>query len=230
MTSPRPFEQPLDVSGQETDARSDGETPSRPTRRQVDANSLRGLAHPLRVQLCDQLGLHGSSTATLLAEALGESTGATSYHLRQLEKYGFVEEDTERCTGRERWWRRVPGGISINSTELDDSPTTRDAAMLVVNEVHRAKQARLDQWRMNHRQWPTEWVRASAEASLHIKLTVEEMATLGDELDALVTSWIDRVRDRTDGERRNVELQLSYFPIGNPPESGERPVPDDRPR
>jgi DNA-binding transcriptional ArsR family regulator len=48
----------------------------------------------------------GSSTASRLARALGESSGATSYHLRVLAKAGLVDEDTERGNGRERWWRR----------------------------------------------------------------------------------------------------------------------------
>ena len=34
------------------------------------------------------------------------SSGATSYHLRQLGRYGLIEEDPDRGAGRERWWRR----------------------------------------------------------------------------------------------------------------------------
>jgi hypothetical protein len=40
-----------------------------------------------------------------IGAALGANTGTTSYHLRQLEKYGFIEEIPERSSGRERWWR-----------------------------------------------------------------------------------------------------------------------------
>lgn len=47
--------------------------------------------------------------ATSLAQALGESTGLTSYHLRQLAKHGLVEEVPEMAHGKERWWRAVPG-------------------------------------------------------------------------------------------------------------------------
>lgn len=71
----------------------------------LDADSLRVLAHPLRVQLLSRLRLIGSATASQLGQQLGQSSGATSYHLRQLEAYGFVVEDTERGTRRERWWR-----------------------------------------------------------------------------------------------------------------------------
>jgi predicted ArsR family transcriptional regulator len=35
----------------------------------------------------------GPATASALADRLGESSGATSYHLRQLASFGFVEEE-----------------------------------------------------------------------------------------------------------------------------------------
>jgi DNA-binding transcriptional ArsR family regulator len=71
-----------------------------------DARSLRGLAHPLRLQLLGLLRMDGPATATQLAERTGQSSGATSYHLRQLAAYGFVIEDLDRTTGRrDRYWR-----------------------------------------------------------------------------------------------------------------------------
>ena len=72
----------------------------------LDPQNLRGLAHPLRSKLLSLLRLDGPSTATRLAERLGQSSGATSYHLRQLATYGFVVEDDEHAAeGRERWWK-----------------------------------------------------------------------------------------------------------------------------
>ncbi|MGW0563951.1 hypothetical protein ACWDZ4_25920 [Streptomyces sp. NPDC003016] len=44
----------------------------------------------------------------MLARALGLNTGATSYHLRELARYGFVEETGRESTRRERRWRAVP--------------------------------------------------------------------------------------------------------------------------
>ena len=69
----------------------------------LDVRGVRALAHPLRLQLLDLLRFEGPSTATRLAERVGESSGATSYHLRQLAKYGYIAEARER-KGRERWW------------------------------------------------------------------------------------------------------------------------------
>jgi DNA-binding transcriptional ArsR family regulator len=195
------------------------ETVERAVRREVDAGSLRGLAHPLRVQICDRLGMHGPATATQLAEVLGESSGATSYHLRQLEKYGFVEEDTTRGSGRERFWRRVPGGLQIDSTKFIDSPATRDAAMLVVNEFQRFRLARAEHWRHTFEQWPREWTEHSAEGSFHLKLSSEEMRQLGEELDRVVSAWVDRVgkREAGGGPWRDIDVEMSIFPLGDPP-------------
>ena len=93
----------------------------------LDIESLKALAHPLRVQILDTLSIYGEFTASGLAERLGESSGATSYHLRQLERHGFVREVEGKGTGRERWWERVPGGITLNATEIDDTPGKRAA-------------------------------------------------------------------------------------------------------
>jgi DNA-binding transcriptional ArsR family regulator len=86
-----------------------------PTRIVLDARSLRALAHPVRVKLLFLLRTGGPSTATLLAARLGLTSGATSYHLRQLGEVGIVVEDTGRGNARERWWR-----AGHDSTELND--------------------------------------------------------------------------------------------------------------
>jgi DNA-binding MarR family transcriptional regulator len=187
-------------------------------RRVLDATALQGLAHQLRVQLCDQLSLHGPATATQLAARLGESSGATSYHLRQLEKYGFVEEDPGRGSGRERWWRRVPVGITIEGHTLAaESPAVRDATKLVVNEFNRAKQVRIQEWRDSYDRWPMEWADASLESSSHVRVTAAELAELGSELDALLGAWVERTRDRQEDGVADVEVQCYTFPVGDPP-------------
>ena len=60
--------------------------------RSVTAREVRALAHPLRLRMLECLLDGGPATASMLARELGESSGATSYHLRILAKYGFIEE------------------------------------------------------------------------------------------------------------------------------------------
>ncbi|MUN42740.1 helix-turn-helix domain-containing protein [Actinomadura litoris] len=73
----------------------------------TDPRQVRLLAHPLRQRIAEVMR-RGPVSSTTLARALGQSTGATSYHLRQLAKHGFVEEVPELGRGRERWWRVKP--------------------------------------------------------------------------------------------------------------------------
>lgn len=77
----------------------------------LDPRGLRGLAHPLRLRLRVELAEHGPATATQLAARIGESSGATSYHLRQLAAHGFVVDDPSLGNGRERYWRAVQRSI-----------------------------------------------------------------------------------------------------------------------
>ncbi|NUT30943.1 MAG: helix-turn-helix transcriptional regulator, partial [Streptomyces sp.] len=85
-----------------------------PKLHELDARTLRGLAHPLRMQLLSALRRGGPATASQLAEKLGESSGATSYHLRQLAAYGFVEDAPDHGKGRERWWQAVHQGVRFD--------------------------------------------------------------------------------------------------------------------
>jgi DNA-binding transcriptional ArsR family regulator len=104
--------------------------------RDLDLAALKGLSHPLRVRLFDTLSSLGPMTASRLAEQLGESSGATSYHLRQLEKHGLVREVEGRGTARERWWERTPGSVTISDRGPNDTPAGRQ----IVEEVSRQQQ------------------------------------------------------------------------------------------
>ena len=63
---------------------------ARPGREAGPAGTVRpgrqgaALGHPLRVALLDLLSRHETLTATQAARELGESSGACSFHLRQL--------------------------------------------------------------------------------------------------------------------------------------------------
>jgi len=60
----------------------------------------------VRAALLELLGRVGTVTATEAARELGGNTGLHSFHLRQLERYGLVEEVPGRV-GRSRPWRLV---------------------------------------------------------------------------------------------------------------------------
>jgi len=85
----------------------------------LEPRMLRGLAHPLRIRLRAELIENGPATASQLAARIGESSGATSYHLRQLAAYGFVVDDPARGNGRERYWRAAHRSTWFDMPEQD---------------------------------------------------------------------------------------------------------------
>ncbi|MET7330746.1 helix-turn-helix domain-containing protein [Nonomuraea sp. NPDC005650] len=93
----------------------------RAIRQLSDPGAHKALGHPLRQRILQHLGIHGPATSTTLGRALGENTGTLSYHLRQLEHNGFIEEIPERSTGRERWWRQISADLRWPSAgEMDE--------------------------------------------------------------------------------------------------------------
>ncbi len=93
---------------------------------------LRALAHPLRLQLLQVLSAEGPATASQLGRRLGESSGATSYHLRALHRAGMVE-DAEQRNGRERWWQPVPERLMIPNSV---PPQASDEERLDLEAAH----------------------------------------------------------------------------------------------
>jgi DNA-binding transcriptional ArsR family regulator len=184
--------------------------------RTLDMAALKGLAHPLRVQLLDALSVYGPNTASGLAERFGESSGATSYHLRQLEKHGFVREVEGRGSGRERWWERVPGGISLpsGSESKRADAATRAAGSLVNAEWGRGRQQLLDDFGQRHEELADEWLDLAIIHTSNLQLTVSDLATLQRRLERfLVDATAEfRGRGRIPGSRP-VQLQMNLFPV-----------------
>src|SRR5207302_8601104 len=103
--------------------------PGRTVTRLTDPRALRAYAHPVRMRLIGLLRTEGPLTATRAAELLGESTGTTSFHLRQLAKYGLVEE-AGGGTGRQKPWRATTTSTAWAATG-DGTPETAAAASLL---------------------------------------------------------------------------------------------------
>ncbi|MFE7442228.1 ArsR/SmtB family transcription factor [Streptomyces chartreusis] len=180
----------------------------------LDARSLRGLAHPLRMQLLDALRFGGPATASQLAEKLGESSGATSYHLRQLAAHGFVEDDPERGKGRERWWKAAVQGLRFDDALLrDPNPDVRGAADLYLHEVATTQTRELSTWLGTRGEWSQAWNRSADMSSMTLRLTPE----LADELAGKLHDLIDSYRDRPDvadaPDASTMRVQTRTFPI-----------------
>jgi DNA-binding transcriptional ArsR family regulator len=173
-----------------------------------DPEALRALAHPLRGRLLAALRLDGPATASMLARRYGESSGATSYHLRMLARYGFVEDDPTRRAGRERWWRAAHELTEWSlATFFDAEPGEGEAARQFMRRVvadYARWQAR---WIDELEDWDSEWRDASEMSDLALRLTPAQLKALRDELLATIFRYRDAGPDGDDAERVMVLLQ-----------------------
>ncbi len=184
--------------------------------RWLDPTALRALAHPLRLALLDRLEVRGRATATLLAADLAESSGATSYHLRQLARHGFIEE-AAGGNGRERWWRPATGGWGFNDHEMIRRPGLRAAADMVVrgtlDAAHRRMMDALQTWP----EQPAAWRNAMVQAVSHFQLTPQEAVALKGELTEVLGRY--RRTESTEAgaaapeDSSRVEVHVSVFPL-----------------
>lgn len=177
----------------------------------VDARRLRGIAHPLRLRLLWALREQGPSTATKLAHLLGESSGATSYHLRQLAAYGFVVEDAGRGTERERWWRAAKRGSSF------DLPPAEDVEGRLLGEEYLRTVATLYAERMQRAigaisTAPPEWIDAATLSDLVLRLTADESRRLIAELFELAGRYRRHDEPNPPAGSRRVAFQFQVLP------------------
>jgi DNA-binding transcriptional ArsR family regulator len=155
---------------------------------------LRALTHPVRLRMLGLLRTEGPTTATSLAQRLGLNTGATSYHLRQLAEHGFIEDDTERGNGRERWWR-----ARYTSTRLEkpmpDAAEEVDAYLQAVVTVYAEGLQRAMEERAL---LPEPWRQASTFSDWQVRLTPRRAREVVDTLDRLLSDIEDEDEDEDD--------------------------------
>jgi DNA-binding transcriptional ArsR family regulator len=98
-----------------------------------DPAALRALAHPLRIRIIGILRECGPQNATTLARLLDETTGDTSYHLRQLARFSLIHELPQR-RGRQRWWEAAARHFVLPTSSATD-PELRVAGRLLRERV-----------------------------------------------------------------------------------------------
>ena len=172
-----------------------------------DAGALRALSHPLRLELLDLLRFEGPSTATLLARRVGESSGATSYHLRQLARHGFVEEVPGAGRGRERWWRHRERRVDV-APPSPSAVTQRADAAAVIGEIL-SREAHALHGYLTRRDRLPGWEHAGFLESRGFLLTPQELDALCERLDALLGEL--RPADATDAPEGALPVRVLAF-------------------
>jgi DNA-binding transcriptional ArsR family regulator len=191
-----------------------------PSHIQLTPQSIKALAHPLRVRLLWLLRERGPSTATRLAEIIGQSSGVTSYHLRQLAQHGFVIEDTERGNARDRWWKAAHRGSSVEAPAAREVPAETEVYMRAIAALYAE---RVDRWLYELPSLPQEWDDAADMSDYALRLTAEEAGNLLREMQRIIRSYRRDVPENPAPEGAEaVVLQMQLMPFIGLPTAAER--------
>jgi predicted ArsR family transcriptional regulator len=181
----------------------------------VDPAVMRALAHPLKWELMEVLLLEGAATSTRCSELLGESQATCSFHLRQLARYGLVEEAPTQSK-RERPWRLTTVEQSWSTVQPDE---TRTRAVAELERVFVEREiTKLMRWERTASSYPEQWRRSALRSGAQTWLTAGELADLSDRITNLMLTYRDRLTDpnkRPEGAR-----PVRLFAVGYP-------LPDD---
>ncbi|MEO3748512.1 winged helix-turn-helix domain-containing protein [Plantactinospora sp. B5E13] len=161
-----------------------------------DPQVMRALAHPARVEIMEHLSSTDTAiTATECAEIVGLSPSATSYHLRELARFGLVEQAPSRGDARERLWRSSVRSFGVEAGP--DSSQEARAAQETLIEVYAARDyQRIRAWARRLGDESKEWYDATAYGGSVLMLTAEELTTLNAAVRELMKPY--RRRDRTE--------------------------------
>jgi hypothetical protein len=193
-----------------------------------DLSALKALAQPRRQQILQHLTLHGPATSAMLARGLGLNTGATSYHLRELARYGCTEESSpqdQSVGGRERWWRAVPGDRRFPPRSRQN-PETR----LVMDELnHLSYAADLELFERLQRQGQDlgEWAGAFPYSRGTIRLTLPELRAFFEEFIALLNRYKRPDGETPDGARTVLTRLLAFPAPTHPDDDADDARPND---
>ncbi len=161
-------------------------------RRLTDPRAMRAVSHPVRLALLEVLTLHGPLTATQAGALIDESSTTCSFHLRQLAKYGFVEE-AGGGVGRSRPWRVVQLGFVIDP-DLDDA-AGQVASQTLSSVVLDRQVSRHEHSRRVRSGYPPKWRDVGWQQETVWWLTREELDAVQVEIDALIHRFVDRLAD-----------------------------------
>lgn len=177
---------------------------------EVTSAQLRVLAHPIRLAFLRRLRSQGAATARALGREFELDSGAASYHLRRLAKGGLIEEDVNRGTLRERWWRAIPDTVQFDpSQHREDDQVSRE----YVRSVALADAEQLQRVAAAVSSVPPEWIDEAFFFDRALHLGPAELASLKRELHDIV----DRYATEATGTGENTSAVQVQFQVYSQP-------------
>ncbi|WP_433797227.1 ArsR/SmtB family transcription factor [Actinoplanes sp. CA-252034] len=179
----------------------------------TDPQAMRALAHPVRLAALTALQRSGPMTATQLSSHVGATPSVTSWHLRHLATFGLVTDadpDEVPNDGRQRYWKAVARGFTVESSESEESQT---AYRTLATQMEQAARRQADHWwAETEPQLDPAWRRLSGVASTGVRVTAAELERLQRDMDELLAVYTRRTDQDTPADARRVRILRNYLP------------------
>jgi len=180
-----------------------------------DPVAIRALAHPLRHELMSIIASHGLATTAEAARELGISHGLASHHLRQLAKYGFVEQVAGKDQ-RERPWRAAAAGVRW--PDQHDSPEAAAATGVLEQVLAERVLDGFLSWQQRRAGWPAAWLDGAGLGTATLYLTAAELSEMTAAFGAMVARYEDRRATADAGPRPDgaLPVDVSFIAVPGP--------------
>ena len=178
----------------------------------TDPQAIRAMAHPVRLDLLGLLVAIQPATAAECGRRLGFSQATCSFHLRQLERYGFVHRSEPLGDGRERPWRLVD--LEQSWTASSDDPSTAQLdRVLVQHEADRRMQ-----WIAVRQRADPAWVGAAFFGGASLPMTIAELDGVALRLREILEPFVDRIakQETMPEDARIIRLVFGATPLEVP--------------
>lgn len=187
--------------------------PASTVRNITDPQVMRAMAHPARIEIMEHLGGRDDGvTATECAALVRLSPSAASYHLRELARYGLIEQAPSRGDARERVWRSTSQGWSVGG-DLEQ-PEARAAELRLIDVYLARDFARIRNWFVEQPDAPKRWRDVSELSSQVLLLTADELREVNAAVREVLSPYRrrSRVADPPEGAR-TVAVHYATFPV-----------------
>jgi DNA-binding transcriptional ArsR family regulator len=190
----------------------------------TDPQTMRALAHPVRLAILERLQRYGPATATQLAPEVGATPTVTSWHLRHLAGFDLVRDAEPGPDRRQRRWQAVGRGFRFE-VGVDEEGAAAGRAL--------SQQMFLRAGDLPNR-WITEvapeldpeWRRLGGLANTRVVLSAEELAELGDAIEQLLAPYVMRAAAERPAGSRGVRLMRYVLPEATDPHDRPDAEPD----
>jgi DNA-binding transcriptional ArsR family regulator len=176
-----------------------------------DVATLKAVAHPLRVRLLGSLRIDGPATASDLARRFGESSGSTSYHLRQLARFGYIEEDPEQANARDRRWRAAHRYTAWSETTLAGDPEGAETTRWMRQRQRTFAAQVAERFDDERDDYSPEWRDAAGQSDLLLRLRPDSVREFEQRVSALAEEYAARDADAEDAEQVAIFLAAHPF-------------------